>query len=733
MKKLSLAMCAMLVGPAVVQAAVTNLTAQADVDIRSTAASADIGYDRNVLIVCNKNVDPTVGQDAKAYIRFQLPADFGAATSATFTFTRAILGSLGWTYNVYGLNQGPIPGSSWDELTWPELNTGTPTTATTWNNAPGNDVTSGTNVTSASFLGTFTTVNAANGGVAGDHFSLSGTNLLNFLNADTNGFVTLIVTRSGVSSALDQWASKENGTYPGPMLTIEYSPSTNLPARLASQPFPAKQTIYATMNATFSASASGTLPISYQWYYNGTPLADGAAVSGANSNILTLQNVAPEAAGNYSLLVSNSFGQQLGSNAVLAVNPDTIFFNTTRMTNIWNLRPGQRSYLNTINTERGIAYNPFTTNLYVVSSVSNTVTALVAVLDARTGADKYSLNTSGVFTGVGTSSLALNQIGVGDDGAVYGVSQVINATNYAFYIYRWLDDEESTSPGLIFFGDPAAGVAPGLRWGDNFAVRGAGADTQILMAPGSGTNVVLLRTSSGSDFQFEVPPAVIAISGLTDTNLASGFGMRGVAFGPGTNTFWAKNYSNDLYLVQFDVDSRTGAVVQAYAPGQLSKAVGLSVGASQQLLATVALDPAGQNVQVYSISNLAAGPSLVDQSFYLDQNPNDPAIGGGWASTALGSNYLFALDANNGIKAFMINTNWTPLAPYSISGIAANNGQAVITSAAAAGHGYQLQSTPSLTPAVWSNVGRPTTATSDLLSMTNMISTTNMFYRLQGF
>ena len=215
------------------QAITTNLGVQADVDIRSLGSEANIGYNRTVLKVENQNSDPTLAEDGKAYIRFQLPPDFGTATSASFTMTRAIIGAYAWTYTVFGLNEGPIPGSIWNELTWPEVNGGNSTNATTWNDAPGNVTNSATAFSNAVTLGTFTTKTAANGGAAGDQYSVSGPALVSFLNADSNGFVTLMVSRAGVSSSYDQWASKENITNPGPSLTLTYTPNTNtLPGNL---------------------------------------------------------------------------------------------------------------------------------------------------------------------------------------------------------------------------------------------------------------------------------------------------------------------------------------------------------------------------------------------------------------------------------------------------------------------------------------------------------------------
>ncbi|MEI7938094.1 MAG: LamG-like jellyroll fold domain-containing protein [Verrucomicrobiota bacterium] len=77
---------------------------------------------------------------------------------------------------------------------------------------------------------------------------------------------------------------------------------------------PASQTVLAGSNVTFTATAAGTTPLGYQWRWNGTNIA------GATGTALTLSNVQPALAGNYTMRVTNIYGSAVSSNAVLAVN-----------------------------------------------------------------------------------------------------------------------------------------------------------------------------------------------------------------------------------------------------------------------------------------------------------------------------------------------------------------------------------------------------------------------------
>lgn len=82
---------------------------------------------------------------------------------------------------------------------------------------------------------------------------------------------------------------------------------------------PKSQTVCAGGSVTFSVTASGTAPLSYQWQ------KDGALISGATSSSYTVAAVAPTHAGAYTVVVTNKAGSVTSSPAQLAVNaPPTI-------------------------------------------------------------------------------------------------------------------------------------------------------------------------------------------------------------------------------------------------------------------------------------------------------------------------------------------------------------------------------------------------------------------------
>jgi hypothetical protein len=77
---------------------------------------------------------------------------------------------------------------------------------------------------------------------------------------------------------------------------------------------PASQSAYVGDTVNFSASASGTPPLVYQWYFNATN-----ALPGATNASLTLANVQLYQAGAYNVIVTNSTGSAVSSNALLTV------------------------------------------------------------------------------------------------------------------------------------------------------------------------------------------------------------------------------------------------------------------------------------------------------------------------------------------------------------------------------------------------------------------------------
>jgi len=85
---------------------------------------------------------------------------------------------------------------------------------------------------------------------------------------------------------------------------------------------PASRTVIAGQTASFSVTASGTSPLSYQWRMNGT------AISGATSPTYTTgATTTSENAAQFTVVVSNSAGSATSNAAVLTVDATTALLN----------------------------------------------------------------------------------------------------------------------------------------------------------------------------------------------------------------------------------------------------------------------------------------------------------------------------------------------------------------------------------------------------------------------
>ena len=88
------------------------------------------------------------------------------------------------------------------------------------------------------------------------------------------------------------------------------------PASIVSTP--ADRTVLVGDGTTFTVTADGTLPLSYQWRKG------GAAISGANAASLTLSGLQSSDEGFYSVVVSNALGVATSANIELVVDPGVI-------------------------------------------------------------------------------------------------------------------------------------------------------------------------------------------------------------------------------------------------------------------------------------------------------------------------------------------------------------------------------------------------------------------------
>jgi hypothetical protein len=164
----------------------------------------------------------------------------------------------------------------------------------------------------------------------------------------TGGEATLGVTASGATALDFQWwfnskplagatnatltlinvQAAQAGTYwvvvtdaAGSVTSAQAVLTVNSPATITLQP--QSQTATAGATVTFSVTAAGNSPLSCQWQFDGTNLSDTVAITGSQSDSLTLIDVMAGDAGNYQVFVTNAFGSATSVVATLTVLPAT--------------------------------------------------------------------------------------------------------------------------------------------------------------------------------------------------------------------------------------------------------------------------------------------------------------------------------------------------------------------------------------------------------------------------
>lgn len=129
------------------------------------------------------------------------------------------------------------------------------------------------------------------------------------------------------------WGESPNGTWtltlidwagPGTATWNSFRVKTHMGALETAGPpaiitQPVAQEVPTGGTATFTVTATGQQPLSYQWQKNGTDLSDGPTISGATTPTLRILNCQSSDAGGYTCLVSNALGSVLSNTAQLDV------------------------------------------------------------------------------------------------------------------------------------------------------------------------------------------------------------------------------------------------------------------------------------------------------------------------------------------------------------------------------------------------------------------------------
>jgi pectate lyase len=145
-------------------------------------------------------------------------------------------------------------------------------------------------------------------------------------------------TPNGGSYSFDTFALRPSETnttaevFDTSLLKVEFIPGATPPAIDVD---PEDQMILVGQNALFAVSASGTLPLYYQWCFN-----TNSVINNATNFSMVVADAQLSDAGGYSVVVSNSYGSVTSAVAQLTVNPPVAPTILTQPQDQTNVVPG---------------------------------------------------------------------------------------------------------------------------------------------------------------------------------------------------------------------------------------------------------------------------------------------------------------------------------------------------------------------------------------------------------
>jgi len=138
-------------------------------------------------------------------------------------------------------------------------------------------------------------------------------NSTNISGATSSSYTTPATTTADNNSTFDVVVTNTAGSETSNTATLTVNPAPVAPS-ISSQP--ANQTVTAGQSATFSAVATGTAPLSYQWQKNSTNISGATSSSYTTPATTTADNNST-----FDVVVTNAVGSVTSKAAALTVNP----------------------------------------------------------------------------------------------------------------------------------------------------------------------------------------------------------------------------------------------------------------------------------------------------------------------------------------------------------------------------------------------------------------------------
>ena len=281
---------------------------------------------------------------------------------------------------------------------------------------------------------------------------------------------------------------------------------------------PTNQYLLVGMTANFTVGTAPNALLYYQWRSNGINMIDGGRISGSQTSTLSLTGVTGADTNRYSVVVSNSTGTAISSDAGVVIVPSAPLITLQPVSQ--TVLPGQTvtfsvaavgdtpyTYhwqLNGVNLANGVKYAGATTSTLTVSNAFIPGTFSVNVSNARgttssTGAvltlipvsvPGVNLSTPFSFAGGASAANPYSPLAIGKNGNYYGTSYLGGPTDDGT-LYRFNTNGTITVLSALNYVNgsaPYAGLTLG-KDGNYYGVTAAG---------GSFSNGVALRLSTAN-------------------------------------------------------------------------------------------------------------------------------------------------------------------------------------------------------------------------------------------
>ena len=385
------------------------------------------------------------------------------------------------------------------------------------------------------------------------------------------------------------------GTVTSDKATLTVSAATGAPA-IGTQP--ASQTVAAGQTASFSVTATGNGPLTYQWKKNGTD------ISGATSSTYTTPvNSSADTGAMYAVSVSNGAGTVTSSTATLTVSaaPGAPVIGTQPANQ--SVAAGQTAKFSVTATGNGpLTYqwqkngtdisgatsSTYTTPITVIGDTGTQYSVVVGNSADKVASSKATLTVTAAAVAPAITTQPANQSVTEGQTATFSVT----ATGTAPLTYQWKKDGTAISGATS-----STYTTPATSSADNAAVF------TVVVTNGTGS-----ATSSNATLTVNVPPA-ITVQPTAQTITAGAMATFSVtATGTGTLSYqWKKNGIN--------ITGGTGATTSSYTTPAMGYA------GNGAVYSVVVSDSAGTTTS--STATLTVSKSSTAQSYGYVANASD--------------------------------------------------------------------------------------------------------------